>query len=292
MSKELEAYKKDKEKLLEKMDLNGVTRGDYDPKIYAIECGRKLQKAKEVFYEVARMLYAIRVAEPYQDFVELAKSYAGLSERQANFYAQTYHEAREIAISAEQMNELGPKKVHALYQLAPPEAVEELKETGSIKNISLSETTIKELKEILSAFNSKSAHDLQYEQGQNSELHIKMKNMERKNKELTQKLEQAEGKSRQFIQEPALDKAIIAMQEANHFLEHNILENDFVRTLADAKLRFMEDEMHRLLHHIRGLAFPDPFDENNPEVQRIKNDPRFDWNKLDDDEAKDETQQN
>lgn len=288
----LELYKKDRTKLLEKMDLNGITHGDYDPMAYAIQVGRELGKVKEVFFSVARKLYAIRTAEPYNDFLLFSQKYAGLSPSQANFYAQTYHEAREIALSADQVNELGPKKVHALYQLAPPEAIQEFQENGTINNVNISKQTISELKEILTALNSKSQFDLEFEKEQNTAILQENKQLKKHVKMLKDQLLSTQGRLLEYPHESELLRVHRAMLEANRLLEAKPIENEVFRKMADGILKDIEDQFHYLLHNVRGLAHPEPYDDNNPDVQRIKKDPRFDWEKLNTTEETDEAQQN
>lgn len=251
---------------------------------------RNSNTIKRTFYEQGAILFVLKKMESQEEFERIIKERLGISRRMAYTYLKGYQKAIEHGITAERIIDIGPTKF-ALIAGAPDEYIEEFKEKGTIAGQEIGEMSREQIKELIQDLeNFKEMHEvemektefeLNQEKAQKDQLFKENKELKRQLKELKQKIDLQERGLFDWEAEDVLNRVLVALIEANRFLSGKPIENEVEQALAEAKLKMVEEEMHRLLHHIRGLAFPEPFDPDNPEVQRVMNDDRFDWTKLD-----------
>ncbi len=260
----------------------GLMNGAYNPKNLSLEIKRGIRQLRELFYEVARNLWVLRKMENYKDFLMYAEKYIGIAESQANFYAQTFEESLKLSLTSGQIDELGPKKIHTLYQIAPPEAVEEYKDKGTILDVSPAQVSIKELKKLLKAYESNTTLQLEETTNRKNQLLEELKELRKENAALRRYKNAQQTGVFDFKAEGVLNKVIVAVMEANRFFELNRLEDAVEKRLAEGKLEIMDMNLHILRGHIVDLVFKEPYDPQNEDVQRIMNDGRFDFSQADD----------
>ncbi len=262
----------------------------YDPERLVRRFNRNSETIKRTFYEQGAILFVLKKMETQENFERLVKKRLGISRRMAYTYLKGYQKAIEHGITAERIAEVGPSKF-ALIAGAPDEFIKEFKEKGTIAGQQVDEMSWRKIKELINDLESfkemhetqieKTEFELNQEKAQKEQLFEENRKLQKQIKELKQRLDLQERGLFDFKAEDVLNRVYVALVEANRFLEQNPIENEVERALAEGKLKMVEEEMHRLLHRIRGLVFPEPYDENHPDVQRVLNDDRFDFSKLD-----------
>jgi hypothetical protein len=226
----------------------GLFDENYDPKKFCAEAGQNIKISKKSFYEAAKRLWYVRKKEPYKDFVLYSAKYAGIKERAANFYAQTFEESLRMCLSLDQVNELGQKKIHALYQEAPPEAIEEYKDKGTILDVSPAQLSINDLKDHLKAYESNTAYQLEEETNHKKSLIEEIRQLKIQNKELQQYKNARQTGVFEFKAEHVFNKIIVSLDEALYFLRQNPIDNDIEEKLAQSKFRMFDDKLIALQH--------------------------------------------
>ncbi len=283
MSKEVT---KEIEKAQQELDLYlknaGLLDGPYNAVDFCRKAGHIINEMKKLYYVAAKTLWIVRKKESYKDFIAYAKKYASLGESQANFYAQTFEESLKMSLSVDQANELGLKKIHALYQIAPPEAVEEYKDKGTILDVSPAQISLKELEKMLEAYESNTSLQLEEETHRKNQLLEEIKELRKENADLRRYRNAQQTGVFDFKAEHVLNRVVVAIMEANRFLEVNRLENAVDQKLAQGKLDMIDMHLHTLRGQIVNLVFREAYDPENAEIQRIMNDDRFDFSAADD----------
>ncbi len=280
--KELEKIENAQKELDAHLMKIGLLDENYDPKKFCKEAKHFIKKTEEYFYQAALKLWIVRKKEPYKDFLLYAEKYAGIKESTANFYARTFEESLKLSLSINQVNELGLRKIHTLYQEAPPEAIEEYKDKGTILDVSPAALSIDDLKDHLKAYESNTAYQLEEETNHKKSLIEELRQLKIQNKELRQIKNAQQTGIFDFKPEHVINKVIVSIEEAIYFLKASPIENNVEQKLAQGKFKIIDDKMHLLRAQLFDMVFPEPYDRNNPGLTRIENDDRFDFSKADD----------
>lgn len=292
--------KKDRKVLYEqlKRTIPGLD-DEYDINKLARRFNRNKRTMGIVLFEQCTICFVIKKMETEDEYARILQQSFGIGKRQGNNLARTFQLAIDHEITADQINTAGSSKF-LLLAGAPQKYIDEFKKSTTIEGKEFAGIPRDRLKEIIEeaieareaaeAENEKVVYDKIKAEINVDELFEKNRKQEKKIKELQQRLDYEERGLSEFPQKAALNNALVSIELANYEFKKQPIENDFTKTLAEAVLGKIEDEIHRLLHHIRKLAHPEPYDQNNQDVKRVMDDPRFDWDKLDNDEAEDENQ--
>ncbi len=262
---------------------------EYDATKLAKAFDKRRKEIGLAFIEQSAICFVVKKMETRDQYERILKNLFSIGLKTGDRYAKTFQLATEKNITNERIEEIGYNKF-LLLDGAPDEYIEEFKESGTIEGKKVSDTSVRKLKEIINdietfkelqeAEKAKTEYDLEFEKEQNTTLLQENKQLKKHVKMLKDQLMSTQGRLLEFQHESILIKTKFTLQEANRQLTEKPLESEFVQKMANAILLDIEDEMHRLVHNVRGLVHPEPYDRNNPDLKRIKNDPRFDWTKL------------